>query len=307
MSTNIAVTLAPGWEKRVTPEWLAGWEPEPFELEGGHTLVVVMGHGPTLLLLPPLPGFKEAFVAVAARLARRRRVVTFDLRARFAGPPDWRSLTDDLERVANRFAPGPAIVVGHSLGGALAQRWVLAHPERVAALVLSSSFAHVRTPRSHWAKRYVEQPLVLASQRLLPERLARPLARQLARRGAWVYDSACDEHVLDFVRHGIRGLPLGLAGQSVRLAMAHDTRARLGEWRGPTLLLRGEREAAWMTEAEEELARLLPGAERRVSPGVSHLHPLSVPAWFAETIEEWLGGLVGQGQSGTKNDEGVPQ
>ena len=275
----------------MSSEWLTGWKPQPFELAGGHTRVVVMGEGPAMLLLPPLPGFKEAFVAVAARLARAHRVVSFDLRARFEERPDWRTLLADVERVAEAFAPGPAIVVGHSLGGALAQRWALAHPERVTALVLSSSFAQVRTPRSHWGRRYLEQPLVLASQRLLPEWLARPLARHLAARGAWVYDPTCDEQVLALVRHGIRTLPLGLARQSVRLAMAHDTRASLGLWRGPTLLMRGEREARWMSEAESELATLLPRAQRCVSPGVSHLHPLSAPKWFADTIEAWLSSL----------------
>jgi pimeloyl-ACP methyl ester carboxylesterase len=93
------------------------------------------------------------------------------------------------------------------------------------------------------------------------------------------------------VRHGIRTLPLGLARQSVRLAMAHDTRASLGLWRGPTLLMRGEREAPWMSDAERELATLLPRAQRCVSPGVSHLHPLSAPQWFADTIETWLRSL----------------
>ena len=288
MSTNIAVTMAPGWERTVSPTWLDGWRPEPFDLPGGHTRVIVMGEGPTMLLLPPLPGYKEAFVGVATRLARHHRLVTFDLRARFSGRPDWRVLLEDLERIADRFAPSPAVVVGHSLGGALAQRWALARPERVSALVLSSSFARVRTPGGQWGRRYVEQPLVLAGQRLLPDWMARPLARRLALRGAWVYDAACDDRVCDFVRHGVRGVPIWLAAQSVRLAMAHDTRATIHRWSGPTLLMRGELEAAWMREAEEELASRLPQADRRLSPGVSHLHPLSSPAWFSETILSWL-------------------
>lgn len=280
--------LPRAWRGTVDPAWLAGWEPRPVVVEGGHTQAVVMGEGPTLLLLPPLPGFKEAFVGVAGRLARNHRVVTYDLRARFEGPPSWEALLADLERVAHSLAPGPAVVIGHSLGGALAQRWALAHPERVTALVLSSSFAQVRTPAGHWGRRFVEQPLVLAGQRWLPESWARPLARTLARRGAWVYDPSCGERVLDFVRCGIRALPFRLAAQSVRLAAAHDTRGLLRLWRGPTLLLRGEREAPWMSEAEEELARLLPHAERRVAPGVSHLHPLSSPDWFVTTVEGWL-------------------
>ncbi len=286
--THVGARLPEGWQSLVDPAWREGWAPRRFDLRGGTTEALVMGEGPTLLLIPPLPGFKEAFLAVAAPLSRRFRVVTFDLRVRFDGRPSWNALLEDLERVADELAPGPAAVVGHSLGGALAQHWALKHPERVAALVLSSSFARVSAPPGHWRKRYLEQPWVLATQRYLPDAWARALARRFAARGAWVYDPRCDDRVLDFVRFGIRTLRLGLAAQCVRLAMAHDTRAALGRLRGPALLLVGERETAWARVAGEELARLLPHAERRVAPGVSHLHPLSSPEWFAGALSEWL-------------------
>ncbi len=103
-----------------------------------------------------------------------------------------------------------------------------------------------------------------------------------------------DERILAFVRHGIRAVPLGVARQSVRLALAHDTRAELARLTGPTLLVVGERETRWAREATEELARLIPGAGARVSPGVAHLHPLSGAAWLAETMEGWLEHVMGR-------------
>ncbi len=290
---HVAIRLADGWQRRVDPAWLADWHPEPFDLGDGTTDVVVTGAGRPLLLLPPLPGYKETWVAVAGRLARRFRVITFDQRTHFAGPPSWGALLADLTRVADAFAPGAAGVVGHSLGGALALHWALARPGRVAALVLSSSFARVGSTRGHWRKRYLEQSLVLASQRWLPESLAAPLARALAARGAWVYDPQCDERMLAFVRHGIRSVPLAAGRRCVRLAFAHDSRAGLPRLACPTLLVMGERETRWAREATDELARLVPGAEVRVSPGVAHLHPLSGAAWLAEAVEAWLESVMG--------------
>jgi pimeloyl-ACP methyl ester carboxylesterase len=285
---GIGTHLPDGWRPLVDPAWLAGWEPVGFELPGGTTQVVAMGEGPPLVLVPPLPGFKEAFLGVAHLLAREFRVVTFDLRQRFDGRPSWEALVADLDRVTQAFAPGRPALLGHSLGGALAQRWALAHPEKTRALILSSSFPHVSGAPRHWFKRYLEQPIVLASQRFLPGASARAWAERFARRGAWVYDERCDERVRDFVGFGIRVLPYRVAFQCARLAMGHDTRGSLSRLRCPLLLVVGEREARWAREAHEEMARLLPHAERRVAPGVAHLHPLSSPRWLAETVAEWL-------------------
>ncbi len=280
--------LGLGWRRHVPPEWAAGWEPQPFALEGGETRVVCLGAGPPLLLLPSLPGWKETWLACASRLARRFRVVTFDLRACGRGGRAWARLLADLEAVADAFAPGAAGVVGHSLGGALAQRWALRRPERVAALVLSSSFARVRSPAGDRWARFVEQPLVLAAERWLPAPAALGLARRWAARGAWVYDPRCGDAVLDFVRFAIREVPLALAAERVGLALDHDLRDALPRLSCPTLIVRGERESLFVREAAAELALLVPGAETRVSPGVGHLHPLSGADWLCATLEEWL-------------------
>jgi pimeloyl-ACP methyl ester carboxylesterase len=288
----VAARLPRGWERLVAPEWLRDWRPAALALEDGLTEVVVLGTGPPLLLLPPLPGYKEAWLGVAARLAARFRVIAWDLRVRHRGRPSWDAHLRDLERVSDRLAREPAVVVGHSLGGALAQRWALARPDRVSALVLSSSFARVTTQPAHWGKRYLEQAAVLASQRLLPEPIAAALARRLAARGAWVYDPLCDERLLAFVRFCIRTQPLAAARDCVLLAFAHDTRAALPALRHPTLIVVGERESAWARGAADELRALVPRAEWRCSPGASHLHPLSAPAWLADTVLEWTAALA---------------
>jgi pimeloyl-ACP methyl ester carboxylesterase len=272
----------------VDPAWLEGWRPERFALPNGSTEVVAMGTGPPLILLPPLPGYKEAWIGVGWRLARRYRVVTFDQRTAALGHEPWNAQLEDLRCIAETFAPGPAIVVGHSLGGALAQHWALHFPDRVRALVLSSSFARVGSTHRQWRKRYLEQSIVLMAQRFLPERLAAPLARRWARRGAWVYDSSCDERLLGFIRFCIRRQSISVAAARVRQAFAHDTRDRLRNLRCPTLVLVGERETQWARAASATLAGRISGAELRVSPNAGHLHPLSRPEWLAETVTDWL-------------------
>ena len=285
---GVGARLDPGWRTHVDPAWLEGWSPLAFDLGDGETDVVVMGEGPPLVLLAPLPGFKEAWLGVAARLARSFRVVTFDLRCRFPARPSWDAVLRDLERILDAHAPGAVVVVGHSLGGALAQQWALSRPERVRALVLSSSFTRLRNPAGNLYARFIEQPLVVASQRLLPPESARGLARLLARHGRWVYDDRCDDRLLDFIRHCMRYTDAATVRSAIALVVQHDTTASVASLRVPTLVLVGEKESVFSLPAAQELARLVPGAELRVSPGASHLHPLSSPEWLAETVEDWL-------------------
>ena len=94
------------------------------------------------------------------------------------------------------------------------------------------------------------------------------------------------------MRFCIRDISAGGVWSSLRLAFTHDTRASLGSLSCRSLLVVGERESEFSRRATDELGRLIPGAEHRISPGVSHLHPLSSPEWFVRTVSDWLAPII---------------
>jgi pimeloyl-ACP methyl ester carboxylesterase len=76
----------------------------------------------------------------AARFADSWHVVAPDQRGHGRSPrAEAYSLAlfaDDLHGLLDRFAVGPAVLVGHSMGGVAAYRYAERHPERVSAMVL---------------------------------------------------------------------------------------------------------------------------------------------------------------------------
>ncbi len=95
----------------------------------------------TLVLLHGLGGDRHVWDDVAARLGKRHRVITVELPGHGANLPAPKSITLDAaaRQVAARLRADravPAIVVGHSLGGAVAAHVPLVDPGAVKALVV---------------------------------------------------------------------------------------------------------------------------------------------------------------------------
>ena len=102
-----------------------------------------LGSGPPLLMVHGFTGAKEDFADHAPRFAEHSRVVLFDHRGHGASDkpddPDGYTLdrlVADTLAVADNLGLGPFTLLGHSMGGMVARRLVLAHPERVHSLVL---------------------------------------------------------------------------------------------------------------------------------------------------------------------------
>src|SRR6478609_5100109 len=105
--------------------------------------VVEQGTGPALVLVHGFGGAKEDFSDQIDDLARDHRVVTLDLRGHGEsdGPEDaGRYSLDrfaaDLGNVLDALAIDSCRLLGHSMGGMVVRRFVLASPHRVDALIL---------------------------------------------------------------------------------------------------------------------------------------------------------------------------
>jgi pimeloyl-ACP methyl ester carboxylesterase len=105
------------------------------------------GDGPPVILLHGLGGNVVHWESFAPHLTGRHRVVGMDLRGHGRsgdGPWTWDAALDDVEQVAAFVDAENPVVVGHSLGGAVATRWALRHPECPAAVNLDM----LRTPET---------------------------------------------------------------------------------------------------------------------------------------------------------------
>ncbi len=116
----------------------AGSKRSPLSIQLSHR---DYGEGEPLVILHGLFGSARNWQTIARRLAGEGyRVVSVDLRNHGASPwtesMSFADMVDDLEALVERLDIGPAIVLGHSLGGKTAMLYALARPERVESLIV---------------------------------------------------------------------------------------------------------------------------------------------------------------------------
>jgi 3-oxoadipate enol-lactonase len=211
--------------------------------------------------------------------ARTHRVIAIDHRGfgRSTCAPGRfhaRELADDLRAVLDHARIERAALVCQSMGGWTGLRTALAHPDRVAALVLSGTPGGVFTPKVIEAFRAIGRLAagegIRAGPALAPDFPEREPAR------AFLYDQ-------------IAGLNDGLPPAALAtLAEARVEPAELAVYRVPTLLVAGERDQLFPPDALKEAAAQIPGCRIVDFAGAGHSPYFEDAPRFNRIVEEFL-------------------
>lgn len=236
---------------------------------------MVLGHALTL--------DRSTVDPTASLLARDRHALTWDARGHGGrtiprGGFSYVDLAGDLLAVLDHFDIDSAVVGGVSQGAFVALELALAHPERVAGLVLIACQAATEPPE-------VIPPQRAAIRRWVTEGLDETHARWMAEMNfgpghaanpAWVdYWMARDGALYVEAFEALFTRP--------------DRRTDLRRVVAPTLVVRGEHDGWISAERAEELADGLAGAGPLVTiPGAAHVPTLTHPAEMVAAIGPFL-------------------
>lgn len=113
--------------------------------DGADLWVCVEGHGPSLMLLSGLGGTASFWSPLVPFLSERFKIVRFDQRgigqsSRGRTACTIAQLAVDALCVLNKLECNPAIVLGHSTGGCIAQQMAVLQPDYLRGLILSGTW-----------------------------------------------------------------------------------------------------------------------------------------------------------------------
>lgn len=243
---------------------------------------------PPLLIAHGLFGSARNFNTLGKRLAVGRRVVLVDMRNHGASPwsdeMDYPAMAADLAGMIECLFDGPAVVLGHSMGGKAAMGLALGRPELVAGLIVAD-IAPVGYTHSHLG--YVRAMRALDLAHVKRRSDADPLLRE------GVPEPSLRSFLLQnlIIEEGAPRWRLNLA------VLARAMPALIGwpdDWPqdhhdGPAFFLRGTLSDHVPDSAFPAIRARFPRAE---IDGIEAQHWLHAekPAEFATKVEGWLAG-----------------
>jgi pimeloyl-ACP methyl ester carboxylesterase len=193
---------------------------------------------------------------------------------------------DDAAVVLEQLNVRDAVILGHSMGGRVAQLLALDYPERVSRLILASTGAAFPGATG--------LPLTMVKEMIewgYPK-YVREHTIQVGFTDEFVTTHA--ERVDEFFRTRLANLcPVEFYLRHVLARQGHDTRDRLKNIRVPTLVMVGEHEgdpnlAMTHRASSEILAKAIPGVQFVVLPGQKHNYFASAPEAVHQIIRNFL-------------------
>lgn len=254
--------------------------------------VVQRGEGPPLLFVVGLGGRAEFWHRQMEHFGSEYSTISFDHRKTGDSlPSDVQTtvevLANDAVALLDALGIERATVVGHSLGGAIAQHMAIHAPARVVALVLSASWCGP-TP-------YFERLFRLRKQVLRecgPEAYLWQGA-MLGNPGWWMAENMQQAEAAMAMRlESFAETDIEL--ERMDAVTSHDLRDLLDEIRAPTRVICAQDDQITPLPLSQELADRIAGARLTVLATGNHFAPATVPDAYDKVLTRVLAELRGE-------------
>lgn len=256
------------------PHWLSSGT-------GGTPLVLLHGMGSTA----------EVWLPQLQALSRQRQVIAWTAPGYGASPAleslDWPSLADALAAMLDALDIPSAHVLGHSIGGMVAQEFYHRHASRVASLVLSATSAAFGAKDPQWTEDFIRLRMEPIDRCGGFPQAAPAMLRKL------MHDDAPDS-ARRLAELAAQGVERDRYLAYMRLLMQFDRKAEAADIHVPVLLLAGEHDTQAPPRGMQSMAQRIPGARLHVFPGVAHMANLEASDAFNQTLEAFLTQASGQ-------------
>ena len=247
---------------------------------------VEAGSGEPLVFLHGVGGDSASWAPQIEAFSAGYRAIAWDMPGYGPSLPldrmSFPALAGSLLDLLDRLGLDRVHLVGHSMGGMVAQEFAALRPERVATLVLSATSPAFGRPDGEFQKRFVEARIAPLDNGLTMADLADEMV-------ATMLGPSSDPAGTAIARRSMAGVPEATYRAAIACLVTFDRRDALAGYRMPVLVLAGETDTNAPAPMMEKMAHRIPGAEYVCMAGTGHLGNLENPAAFNRAVGSFLG------------------
>jgi pimeloyl-ACP methyl ester carboxylesterase len=196
-------------------------------------------------------------------------------------PYDLEQVSAALKRLIQSLGGEPVVLVGHSMGGMVAQEACARFPELIKALVLGFTSAAFGGGSAEFVRQFV-------AARLGPLDEGQTMAQVAASLMPKMRGAKSDPAGLARAQGIMSSIAPETYRKAVRLLTTFDRKDNLKNIEVPTLLVAGSDDRTAPPPVLERMHKAIPGSQYAMLPGCGHLGPMDQPDAFNSVLQDFL-------------------
>lgn len=245
-----------------------------------------LGGGPTVLMLHGIGGGHLAFAPQVETLASSGyRAVAWDMPGYGHSAPiepyNFKGLAESCIALIESLRCGDVTLLGHSMGGMIAQEVVARRPELVGKLVLCGTSPSFGKPDGDWQRNFIAERTAPLDAGQTMAQLAGMLVPEMAGPAALPEGLQLATHCMGLVNPSTYR-------RALEALVCFDRRANLPNIAVPTLVIAGEHDRNAPPAVMKKMAASIPRSTFIEMEGVGHLQNLEAPDEFDALVLNFL-------------------